>query len=70
MGKTLKMVFQLDGSQTVTCNLADPKDDLTKAAVESVMQDMISRKALVVKGVSPRAIKEAAIMSTEKTSLA
>jgi hypothetical protein len=69
MAKALKMIFQLDGSKTVTCSLADPKDDLTKAAVEGVMQDMITKKALVVKGVSPTAIKEAVIMSTDKTPL-
>ena len=66
----LEMTFKLDGAKTVSYFLADPKAGLTKAAVEGVMQDMITKKAILVKGVAPTAIKEAVIKSTEETPLA
>ena len=67
MSKVLRMTFKLEGTKTATYNLAGPKDGLTKAAVEGVMQDMITKKAILVKGVAPTAIKEAVIKSTEET---
>ena len=70
MSKVLRMTFKLEGTKTATYNLASPKDGLTKAAVEGVMQDMITKKAILVKGVAPTAIKEAVIKSTEETPLA
>ena len=70
MSKVLKMTFLMEGKKTLTYSLADPKDGLTKAEVETVMQDMITKKAILVKGVAPTAIKEAVIKSTEETPLA
>ena len=70
MSKTLKMTFQLDGTKTVTYSLAVPKDGLTKAEVEGVMNTLIEKKAFVVKGIYPTGIKEALIKSTEDIALA
>ena len=70
MSKILKMTFVLSGNKTVTYNLADPKAGLTKAEVEAVMNSMITKKAGIVNGVSPTAIKEAVLRSTEETALA
>ena len=57
MAKVLKMVFKLSDTQTATVSLADPKAGLTKADAETVMNEMIAKNALVVKGVNPKAIK-------------
>ena len=70
MSKVLRMTFKLEGTKTATYNLAGPKDGLTKAAVEGVMQDMITKKAIVEKGASPLAIKAAVLRSTEEEALA
>lgn len=70
MSKVLKMVFNLEGAKTLTYSLADPKDGLTKAAVEAVMNNMIAKQAVVVDGIYPQSIKEAVIKSTEEIALA
>ncbi|MFA6849231.1 MAG: DUF2922 domain-containing protein [Selenomonadaceae bacterium] len=70
MSKVLKMVFNLEGAKTLTYSLPDPKDGLTKAAVEAVMNNMITQQAVVVDGIYPQSIKEAVIKSTEEIALA
>ena len=70
MSKVLKMTFLMEGKKTLTYSLADPKDGLTKAEVETVMQDMITKKAIVETGASPLAIKAAVLRSTEEEALA
>ena len=70
MSKVLKMVFNLEGAKTLTYSLADPKDGLTKTAVEAVMNNMIAKQAVVVDGIYPQSIKEAVIKSTEEIALA
>lgn len=70
MSKVLKMTFQLDDNKTVSYNLNDPKDGLTKAEVDAAMQLMIDKQAIVSGGVSPTGIKEAVIRETSETALA
>ena len=70
MSKTLKMTFTLDDSKAYTCSLLNPKDGLTKAEVEAVMQSVIDKEAFVVNGAKPAAIKEAVIRETSETALA
>jgi hypothetical protein len=70
MSKVLRMVFQLEGTKTVTYSLADPKDGLKKADVAAVMDNMIARKAVLVRGVAPKTVKEIVVRSTEETELA
>lgn len=70
MSKTLRMTFLLEGTKTLSLSLADPKDGLTKADVEAVMNNMISKKALLVSGISPVSIKEIVIRNTENIELA
>ena len=70
MARTLKMVFNLEGTQTVTWNLVDPKDGVQKAEVESFMQEVIDRKALIAKGMTVTGIKDAYIHTTEDAKLA
>ena len=70
MSKTLRMTFQLNGTKTLSLSLADPKDGLTKADVETAMNNMIGKKALLVSGESPIGIKEIVVRSTENIELA
>ncbi len=70
MSKVLKMTFLMEGKKTLTYSLADPKDGLTKAEVDAVMQMMITKKAVVQNGVMPTGIKAEVIRSTEEEALA
>ena len=67
--KTLRMVFQFDGTKTVTYNLADPKDGITGDEVTAAMQEIIDKSAILVDGLHPVSIKEALIRSTDDTQL-
>ena len=49
MTKTLEMVFRNSSGKEVTMSLADPKEDLTKAQVDAVMQEIISRNIFISK---------------------
>lgn len=49
MTKTLEMVFRNASGKEVTLSLADPKEDLTKAQVDAVMQEIISRNIFTSK---------------------
>jgi len=46
MVKTLEMVFRNESGKTVTLNLLEPKDNLTLAEVNTVMQDIISKNII------------------------
>lgn len=70
MAKTLKLVFKLTDTQVTTLSIVDPKAGLTKAEVEAVMNDMIAKNALIVKGIYPKAIKAAYIRTSEDQELA
>ena len=43
MAKTLKIVFDLKGTKTTTFSLPDPKDDITKDAVQTAAAAMIAK---------------------------
>ena len=70
MAKTLKLVFKLTDTQMATISLADPKDGLTKAQAETVMNDMITKNALLIQGIHPKAIQRAYIRTSEDQELA
>lgn len=70
MKKTLMMVFKTNQDQKVTVSLADPKENLTRAEVVSVMQRMID-KALLVSPKGGLVEAEDVILKTvEETSIA
>ena len=67
--KTLEMTFRKsDGNETVI-SLADPKDDLTLAQVQTVMQDIITKNLFVVKTATLAEIVEAQIRVVDVTEL-
>ena len=68
---TLKMIFTLENDKSLTLSLREPKDGLTKAAVEAVMEDIITKKAVVSKeGSFAKAIKDSYISESDKQQLA
>ena len=69
--KTLKCVFALDedGAKTWTLSLKDPKDDLSLAAVSSVMEGAVTKDIFTVDDENPAAFLEAYIETVTKTYL-
>jgi Protein of unknown function (DUF2922). len=70
MSQKLQMTFVLAGGKTFTFSLANPKSDLTKAEVTTVMTQIIDKKAVLTTSGYPLGIKETLIRSTEETALA
>lgn len=66
----LRMIFTLADNKTKTYNLPDPKSGLTKAGVQSVMEDMITNEVVMVNNVEATAFKDAYIYQTNKIDLA
>jgi hypothetical protein len=50
MTKTLGMVFRNAAGQLVTLNVAAPRDNLTTAEVQTVMQDIVAKNIFSSKG--------------------
>lgn len=67
--KKLTMVFSLDNGDEYNITLSDPKDELTKTEVDTVMQKIIDTSAVIKDGHSPIAIKECYITTTTKDIL-
>ena len=69
MAKTLNMQFLLDNGKTTTMSLPQPKDNLTRAQVEPVMQSVLDASALSVNDSLAVGIKSAAIREVIETKL-
>ena len=70
MTKTLEMVFRNQDGKEVTVRMADPKDDLTKAQVDPVMQDIIAKNVFTTNGGDLVQIVDARIRTGDAVSLA
>ena len=70
MSKVLKMTFLMEGKKTLTYSLADPKDGLTKAEVQTALDEMVEKKAITVGGAAITGVKEFYILSSERSELA
>lgn len=66
----LRMIFTLANTKTKTYNLADPATGLTLAAVQAVMNNMITNEVVLVNNVEATAFKDAYIYQTNKIDLA
>ncbi len=66
----LTMIFILDNDEEFKYNLSSPKEDLTKAQVDVVMQKMIDSNAILKDGHAAVSIKESYITTTNKNILA
>ena len=69
MAKTLHMRFSLENGKATTVSLAQPKDDLTRANVEPVMQSIVDKQAIRVKEANATGIKSAVIREVNETKL-
>ena len=69
MTKTLKMIFALENGNRLTYNLVDPKEALTRAEVEAVMNNMILKQAVDVEGFHGIAIYDTYIYATDRIEL-
>ncbi|MBR4696062.1 MAG: DUF2922 domain-containing protein [Selenomonadaceae bacterium] len=70
MKSVLKMILTLSDGKSVTYSLADPKDGLTGAEVETALQEMIAKDAVIVGTASAVAVKDAYIQDTDRRELA
>ena len=68
--KTLHMVFNAEGKKELTVSLTDPKENLTKAEVETVMHDIITKNAIIKNGASMLSVKRSFIREVTETELA
>ncbi len=70
MAKTLELVFRNQGGKQVTIRLAEPKDELTAAAVQAVMQDMVAKNVFTTSGGDLQDIVESRISTRDSVVLA
>ncbi len=69
MTKTLEMVFRnADGKETVI-SLADPREDVTKDEVDTVMQDIVAKNIFSTKGGDLVQVVDARIRTRDSVSL-
>lgn len=67
--RTLKLVFDLDGSKSHTLSLKDPKTGLTKSEAIAVSDYIITQEAITVSGIPVAALKDAYIAITGREEL-
>jgi len=68
--KQLRMTLALSTGKNHTVSLMDPKDDLTKAAVETCLQDIIAKKAIMLGEAYPVSIKDISVQTVDSAQLA
>ena len=69
MAKTLKIVFDLKGTKTTTYSIPDPKDGLTKDAVQTAAAAMIAKNFVLSGGTLATDVQDAYIASVERIEL-
>jgi len=70
MVKTLEMVFRNESGKEVVISIAEPKDDLTLAQVNTVMQAIVAKNVFSTKTGDLVQIVEARIRSNDMAVLA
>ena len=68
--KSLKMVFTLEAGANVTYTLQDPKEGLTMDEVRAVMQDMVTKQAILSGNNPVSGIKDAYLYEYSRQELA
>lgn len=69
MKRTLEIQFRLDNEKTKTLSLSDPKEDLTRAMVESWASKVVAKKAFIFGGAYPTHMMDASIRTVELEEL-
>lgn len=71
MTKKLNMIFKTTDNKNATISIADPKEDITRADVLAVMNDILTKDVfLTAKQLHLAAISDVTIKTTEETALA
>ena len=70
MAKSLKMVFAVGDAKTTALSLAEPKDGLTKAEVQTALDEMVAKQAITVGGAAITGVKDFYVLSSERSELA
>ena len=70
MVKTLEMVFRNAGGKSVTLSILEPKDVLTLAEVNTVMEDIVTKNIFTTASGDLVQVVEARIRSTDLAVLA
>lgn len=70
MTKALEMVFRNRDGKEVVLSLADPRDNVTKAEVNTVMQDILAKNVFTTKGGELAQVADARIRTRDAVSLA
>ena len=69
MTETLKMTFNLEDGKTASVSLASPKENITAEDVKPVMENIVAKEALLVKGKKAVEIKDAVVRRIEEQIL-
>lgn len=69
MTRVLKLIFELANGKSMTWSLADPRNDLVKTDVYTVINMILDADFLDVGGVEATDIKDAYIYQTQKIEL-
>jgi hypothetical protein len=67
--KSLVMVFQTSGGGRMRITLADPRDDLTAADIQGVMNTVITKNVFESTAGTPTEIISAQVVSRDTTEL-
>ncbi len=70
MKKTIEMVFRNAGNKEIVLYVPSPREDLTLAQVQPVMQDIIAKNVFDTSGGDLVQVVEARVRITDTTSLA
>ena len=70
MKGVLQIVVSLSNNKSITYSLADPKEGLTKAEVQAVVQEMLDKRAIFTKEALPEGMKDAYIQESDRRELA
>lgn len=70
MTKNLELVFRNANGKEATIRLAEPKDGLTKAEVDNLMQTILTKNIFVTTGGDLKEIVGARINTSDSTVLA
>lgn len=67
--KVLKIVFAMPNNKKLTWTLADPKNDLTLASIQSVANNIVNKSGIMVNGTEPDGFERAYIYQTTTTEV-
>ncbi|MGI6614470.1 MAG: DUF2922 domain-containing protein [Dethiobacteria bacterium] len=65
MSSTLQMIFSNEEGRNVTISVADPRDDLEAAEVETAMTNILQRNIFGTSGGNISALSKAQLVSRE-----